>query len=70
MFIRAEIHKMLARIANREDPYQTASSECLPINISFSPFGKQIFTSQYLQSAVVQLVKCETGDRRVDSLRP
>ena len=27
LFIRAGIHKMLVRIANREDPDQTASSE-------------------------------------------
>ena len=27
--IRAEIHKMLVRIANREDPDQTASSEAV-----------------------------------------
>ena len=27
LVIRAEIHKMIARIANREDPDQTASSE-------------------------------------------
>ena len=29
MVIRAGIHKMLARIANREDPDQTASSEAV-----------------------------------------
>ena len=34
--IRARINKMLARIANREDPGQTASSEGL--NCLFSPF--------------------------------
>ena len=27
--IRGGIHKMLVRIANREDPYQTASSEAV-----------------------------------------
>ena len=27
LVVRAEIHKMLVRIANREDPDQTASSE-------------------------------------------
>ena len=29
LFFRAEIHKMLVRIANREDPIQTASSEAV-----------------------------------------
>ena len=29
LFIRAGIHKMLVRIANREDPDQTASSEAV-----------------------------------------
>ena len=29
LVIRAGIHKMLVRITNREDPYQTASSEAV-----------------------------------------
>ena len=29
VIIKAEIHKMLVRIANREDPDQTASSEAV-----------------------------------------
>ena len=29
LFIRARIHKMLVRIANREDPDQTAPSEAV-----------------------------------------
>ena len=29
LVIRAEIHKMLVRIANREDPNQTISSEAV-----------------------------------------
>ena len=33
-YLRAGIHKMLARMANREDPDQTASSD--PVQTAFS----------------------------------
>ena len=47
LIIEAELHKILARLANQEDPDQTASLEaqedlvlhCLP-----SPFGMQLYT--------------------------
>ena len=32
LVFRAGIHKMLVRIANREDPYQTASSEAARVD--------------------------------------
>ena len=41
LVIRAGIHKMPVRIANREDPDQTASSEAVL-------FGSALFVSTYL----------------------
>ena len=38
LIVRAEIHKMLVRIANREDPDQTASSEAMGLPLLVKAF--------------------------------
>ena len=42
LLIRAGIHKMLVRIANREDPDQTAASEAVGLYCLFRPFWQAI----------------------------
>ena len=41
LVIRAGIHKTVVRIANREDPDQTASREAI-CTVCLGPFGRQL----------------------------
>ena len=55
LVIRAFIHKMLVRIANREDPDQTASSPDLGLHCLSRPFYQAISVVNFRTFTVVTL---------------
>ena len=58
MVSKARLYKMLVRIANREDPYQTASSEAV-CSVCLGLFGRQVMF-EVLEDLPYYFVPCNT----------
>ena len=58
LVIRDGIHKMLVRIANREDLDQTATSDT-------ADFGLHCLSRHFLQATIVQNFRTSTGFKRI-----